>query len=909
MPPLGSAGGRHRIRRRGEQFRRPRRRIRAAEHDLPIDLKPGTRVGTYEIVARLGSGGMGLVFRALDTKLRRAVAIKFLSDEIDDTSARRRFEREAEVLSSLNHPHILTIYDVGEFESHQYLVSEIVEGGTLVDWLGTARPSWRQITELLVGVADGLAAAHAAGILHRDLKPANILVTKDGYAKLADFGIAKPIAEPAREDVPTIVADHTRPGLVVGTIAYMSPEQAAAKPLDQRSDVFSFGIVFYEALSGRRPFAGASDLEVLQAIIHRPADPLPAALPVALRLIADKALENDPADRYQSMRELVIDLRRLLRQKTQQFEAPVVPPIASRRSRGIYAIGAVVLITAAAAVAATLLVRGEPDVLNPLENARFTRFTNFEGTERSAAISPDGRFVAFRGDRDGPLDVWVGQVGTGRFVNLTKGIDDEFSTDTPSVGFSGDGSEVWLSGGAGRRFRLMPMIGGAPRLFLAENTVTAAWSPDGKRVVYHLQDDGDSMYVADATGTNARQVFRRKAGEHNHFPIWSVDGRWIYFSSGVPATKEMDVWRISADGGSPEQLTHHNSDVAFVTPIDPRIVLYVSHDEDGSGPWLWAVDVDGKATRRVSFGVEKYASVAGTADGRRLVATVANPSAGLWTVPILADRVADDTDIRPMQLPTADSSAPQVNGPVLFYLSSFGAGEGVWRVEDGQSIEIWKGSDGAVLAPPAVSPDRRSIAIVLRRGGGLRLHILAAEGGGAVQALAADIDVRGAPSWSPDGKWLVTGGSRTDGSGLFKIPVDGGSPVLLAKGSAINPVWSPDGLLIVYAGANVSAFLPLLALHPDGSTAKLPEIKIRRDGERVRFTRDGKSLIYMQGAVRAQDFWMLDLATLKSRQLTQFRQRDSMRTFDVTADGKSIVFDRIRDNSDIVLIELPTTQR
>jgi Tol biopolymer transport system component len=874
---------------------------------LPLELKPGTKVGAYEILARLGSGGMGFVFRAVDTKFHRPVAIKFLSDAIGNSAARERFQREAELVSSLNHPHILTVHDVGEFDSHRYLVSELVDGGTLHDWLEAQKPSWRQIVGLLAGVADGLSAAHAAGILHRDLKPANILVTKGGHAKLADFGLAKAIA-PAGEDMPTVMADHTRPGVIMGTIAYMSPEQAAAKPFDQRSDVFSFGIVLYEALSGRRPFAGASDLEVLQAIIHRPADPLPPTLPTALRTIVEKALENDPADRYQSMQELAIDLRRLLRQKSPEHESGLSAPIPAHPSRS----GAIVIGVGAVAGVALLLgavmFRGGGGIRNPLENARFTRFTNFEGTERSAAISPDGRFVAFRGDRDGPLDVWVGQVGTGRFVNLTKGIDDEFATDTPSLGFSADGSEVWLSGGAGRRFRLMPMMGGTPRPFLADNTVTAAWSPDGRRVVYHLQDNGDSMYIADATGTNARQIFRRKADEHNHFPIWSVDGRWIYFVSGTAATKEMDVWRIAADGGSPEQLTHHNSDVGYVTPIDPQTVLYVSHDEDGSGPWLWAVDVDRKLSRRVSFGVEKYASIAGTPDGRRLVATVANPNASLWTVPILADRPANDSDIKPFPLPTADSSAPGIHGSATFYLSSFGAGEGVWRFENGQSTEIWKGSDGAVVTPPAISPDGNSMAIVLRREGKLRLHVLSAEGG-AIQALGDQMNVRGAPSWSPDGKWLAAGGSPQDGPGLFKIPIDGGAPVRLTRGAAMNPIWSPDGGLIVYAGPNVSAFAPLKAVHPDGSAAKFPDINIRRDGERARFSRDGKSLIYMQGALRAQDFWLLDLATLKTRQLTELRQRDTMRTFDVAEDNTHIVFDRLRDNSDIVLIDLKSEAR
>jgi Tol biopolymer transport system component len=628
-------------------------------------------------------------------------------------------------------------------------------------------------------------------------------------------------------------------------------------------------------------------------------------LPVALRLIVEKALENDPAERYQSMREMVVDMRRLGRHKLPHGGAAERP---SQTRRPIVGVAAAAALAGAALVAAAFWAGGSARVVrNPLENALFTRFTNFEGTERSAAISPDGRFVAFRSDRDGPMDVWVGQVGTRRFVNLTEGIDDEFSTDTPSVGFSHDGSEIWLSGGPGRRLRLMPLMGGLPHPFLADAAVTVAWSPDGSRVVYHLQDDGDSMYVADRTGVNARLIYRRKPNEHNHFPVWSPDARWIYFASGTPATKEMDVWRIPPDGGTPERLTRHNADVAFLCPVDTRTVLYVSHDADGSGPWLWAVDVDRKTSRRLSFGVEKYTSVAATPDGRKLVATVANPAGSLWTVPIDPERIADEADVKPFALSTADSSAPQVSGTALFYLSSLGAGDGVWRHEDGQSTEIWKGSDGSVLAPPAPSPDGRKVAIVMRRDGKLRLHVMPAEGGG-LQSIATAIDVRGSAGWSPDGRWLVAGGFRADGAGLFMTPVDGGEPIRLVAGavSNANPVWSPDGNLIVYAGPNVSAYTPLLAVRPDGTAVRLPDIKVRRDGERARFTPDGKTLIYMQGVLRAQDFWRLDLASMKTQQLTRLRQRDTMRTFDITADGKQIVFDRLRDNSDIVLIDLPS---
>jgi len=250
---------------------------------------------------------MGVVYRALDTKLNRLVAVKLLSDDLADAASRRRFQREAQTASSLNHPHILTVHDAGEVHGRQYLVTEFVDGGTLRDWARAEKRDWPQIVELLVGVADGLAAAHEAGILHRDIKPANILVARNGYAKLADFGLAKLAGGSEGEITRTSTELATRPGLVIGTIAYMSPEQAEGKPLDGRSDIFSFGVALYEMLAAGRP-----------------PQPLPQDIPAALRRLVEKALEKDPADRYQSMRDMVVDLRRLMR-PSGETTAPVAP--------------------------------------------------------------------------------------------------------------------------------------------------------------------------------------------------------------------------------------------------------------------------------------------------------------------------------------------------------------------------------------------------------------------------------------------------------------------------------------------------------------------------------------------------------------------------------------------------------
>ncbi len=302
-------------------------------------IPSGTQLGQYLIEAPLGEGAMGVVYCARDTKLNRRVAIKVLSEDLVDAVARRRFQREAQLASSLNHPHILTVHDVGEFEGRQYLVTEFVDGGTLQEWSKEKR-SWKQIVELLIGVADGLAAAHAAGILHRDIKPANILVAKNGYAKLADFGLAKLGEVASNEATRSRMESVTRHGVTVGTVAYMSAEQASAQPLDARSDIFSFGVVLYELLVGRRPFTGSTEPELLNAIIHGTPAPLPETIPTLLRAVVEKALQKDPAERYQSMRDLVVDLRRVAR-----AQEPTPRSLVSSRQRLVWtAIAAAVVV-------------------------------------------------------------------------------------------------------------------------------------------------------------------------------------------------------------------------------------------------------------------------------------------------------------------------------------------------------------------------------------------------------------------------------------------------------------------------------------------------------------------------------------------------------------------------------------
>jgi Tol biopolymer transport system component len=861
-------------------------------------LRSGTKLGPYEILSPLGAGGMGEVYRARDTRLGRDVAIKVLPEALaHDADRLRRFEQEARAIAALNHPNILGIHDIGSHDA-PFLVSEFLEGETLRAKLVTEPLPVRRAIEYALGIALGLAAAHEKGIVHRDLKPENMFVTRDGRIKVLDFGLAKLVSpEENHETALTLTSPATLPGMVMGTVGYMSPEQVRGEPIDPRSDIFSFGSVLYEMLTGERAFKRETSVETMTAILREE----PQALndtgwqgPPELQRILARCLEKNVARRFQSASDLAFAIESLSGTST----AKTVSQPKSRRAWLPWVIAAALL----TGTAAWEMLRSAAAPANPLEKAHFSRVTDFESVE--AAISPDGRFVAFISDHDGPFDVWVTQVGTGRLINLTQGKAGPLPGPLRSVGFSGDGSEIWIGGGdVGMRLRLMPLTGGTPRNFLGEEAANLAWSPDGERIVYHTFGNGDPMFVADRTGANARRIFGDRPGLHNHFPTWSPDGRWIYFVHGTPATREMDLWRINPAGGNPERLTQRNTDIAYPTPVGNRTVLYVARDEDGSGPWLWAFDLKRKDSRRASVGLEQYTSVQASADGRKLVATISNPVAGLWTVPIL-DRVADEHDVKPFTVPNVRALAPRFAGSSLFYLSSLGAGDGLWRLRDGQVTEIWKGADGALLETPAVSPDGTRVAIVLRRSGKRQLHVLSSDGA-ELQPIAEGIVAQGSSCWSPDGRWIVTGGSDATVPGLFKIPLDGGSPVRLVSGLALNPVWSPDGRLIVYAGTNVSTFAPLLAVRPDGTSVELPHISLRRLGEHVRFSPDGKSLIYMQGLLASQDFWLLDLASLKSRALTRLQNRATMRTFDVTSDGKQIVFDRLRENSQVVMIDLP----
>ncbi|HLJ48113.1 MAG TPA: protein kinase [Bryobacteraceae bacterium] len=884
--------------------------------DSAPEVASGTQIGPYRFERELGTGGTGTVYLAIDTRLNRPVAIKLLSAQLGDADARRRFQHEAKTVSSLNHPHILTVFEAGEIGSRPYLVSEFVDAGTLRAWLQSRKPSWRHAVNLLIGVADGLACAHAAGILHRDIKPDNILVSSNGYAKLADFGLAK-LQEGGVSDT-TKTLTTTAPGLVIGTIAYMSPEQASGTPVDTRSDIFSFGVVLFESLTGRRPFEARTGLELIQQVIHSPAPPIGGVrkdLPLALRMIVDKALEKDPADRYQSMRDLVVDLKRVSRQKEDET-APHVSRTPSPTWKWTAILAAVAVIGLS-----VLLLRPHTSWTNPLEGAQFTRLTDFDGSELDAALSPDGKFVAFVSDRDGPFDAFVGQVGLGIFTNVSKGTFPElFHEMVRSVGFAGDGSELWLRvavpdpvtprpTGQSRGIWTIPALGGTPRRTL-ERAVTAAWSPDGSKVAYVEPLPGDPIFIADRHGENPKQIFVGVPGEHCHYPSWSPNRQFLYFVRGFRTT-EMDVWRIPVAGGQPQRLTHMNALVSYPVALSERTLLYIGSAENGFSTWLYALDLKTGVTRRANLGVENFVSIA-VSDGpngamRRLVATVANPRGALWSVTI-GSQTALEADAARVALPTVRAVSPRFGPNYLLYLSSKGGEDGLWKFQDGAATELWRPENATLTSPAAVSQDGSMICVAVKKGERGALYLMTADGTG-VRPIAEALDILDAPSWSPDGTAVVVSANAGAGGRIFRVPLNGAPPEQIVNKHSYNPVWSPDGHTILYYFSQQAATFPLEAITPDRKNLPLPPIAVRGEGGRFRFMPDGKAFVALLGPFRNQNFYLVDLATGQRRQLTNLKPGYVMRNFDISPDGRRIVFDRIQENSDVVLIDLPATVR
>jgi serine/threonine protein kinase/Tol biopolymer transport system component len=731
---------------------------------LPASLQPGERVGSYRILSRLGSGGMGDVFKAEDLKLGRLAAIKVLHPEAtSDPDRLQRFEQEARSASALYHPYIITIYDIDRHEGAPYIAMELVQGKTLGDLMGEGQLPLGRTLHYAIQTALGLSRAHAQGIVHRDLKPDNLMVTEDGLVKILDFGLAK-LTEPEREvtDGRALDLDHpaTKGGRILGTAPYMSPEQAQGRAVDHRSDIFSFGSVLYEMVTSKRPFTGDSSVQLLAAIVEKQpesAGDLQPAIPADLDRIIERALQKDPERRFQSIADLKVELVEI-KEALDSGHVTSSGQIAKQRRRSARRIWPwLVVISAVIAIALgswLLLARQKSDLPPP----KTIRLTSLEGREIWPALSPDGRQIAYTwdgGEPRGPFELYVRLIDVGEPLQLTRG---KGHVAGPAWSPNGD-RLAFVRGEPGRREIFeVPALGGSERLLgrTISRKVGLDWSPEGRLLAVldkASPDVADAIFLMYRDTGEKRQLTQpppgtsRNAGDRD--PAFSPDGRVVAFIRQRTYLGNSDLYLVSVASGEETRLTFDDADMTDVDwNEDGRSLVFAS--ERAGLQALWALPRKGGLPRRLAVG-EGAVGVSISGDRSRLVYSRSVTMINLYRVP-----------------------GPAVQGTL-----------------PPEQIIASSGVDG----DPEYSPDGSKIVFGSVRSGNTEVWICHSEGGDCVP-LAPGFN----PSWSPDGTTVAYCAEHESGSmNIFLIDLQGGIPRRLTAGTEeYLPTWSRDGKSVYY---------------------------------------------------------------------------------------------------------------
>jgi Tol biopolymer transport system component len=590
---------------------------------------------------------------------------------------------------------------------------------------------------------------------------------------------------------------------------------------------------------------------------------------------------------------------------------PPRPAIQTFLTRWTFALPLVAAVAVLAIGASLWLHKTEYFWRNPIADAHFQTVSDFDGLE-GAAISRDGHLVAFLSDRDGQMDVWLTQAGSGVFHNLTHGSVRELANPSiRTLGFSPDSSLVtfWVrrpngSSGGDIGIWAVPTLGGEPRPYL-EGVAELDWSPDGSRLAYHTPGPGDPLFVANGSRrSDDSPIFTAPTGLHGHFPLWAPDGAFIYFVQGTLPDK-LDIWRIRPAGGTPERITSVNGRVSHPVLLDRRTLMYLASDADGSGPWLYSMDVERRIPHRLTPGPDRYTSLAASSDGRRLLVTLASPRRTLWRLPIPVSSNAPTQTSVPAQisLTTSTGFSPRLGPNYLLYVSATGTGDSIWKLANGAATELWSGQGAQVFGGLAIAPDGRNIAFSIRQRGQTLLYVMQADGTNA-RVVADSLDLQDAPAWAPDGQSITTAADDHGVPHLFRVPIDGRGPASFVHEYSVDPAWAPDGRFLVYSGPDIGTTFSVKAVTAEAAPRTLPPLTLTRGARHLAFLPGGQALILLRGEIQHKNLWLIDLETGAQRQLTNLSPDFDIRDFDISADGREVVLERVQERSDVVLLDL-----